>query len=676
MGEFTRKVQNGQIPGPLRRQFTRSNWSATFQSFADPDDGDQNLHAAALAIHEKLENIRSALNRSTSAALSATTRLRALVATVNHHFLVARSKSQAAMSEFVDLRASQQPEGFWAEEYASVRIELPGGFQFTPDEIVESLVDGVEIPVRFTLAQSPNLAGNPQMDQVEWGASLLELNLGILYRHAEDVWEDCLWNDYKLLDSGRSKVFIPDNLDVKRAYILGLARRFSLSIGFTAMATKIHRSLVYESRIPQMREVRSITRQGRRQVIATFTPPLPSDSQEQFLVKSILACEPYYAELLNEPQTVLSGLSVRHLLHAWNAISRAASLLMRQVEEAHAARLEERIESGARLSDYVPILQLEALIQAVASVVGVNRAKSKRLIGFLTFTGEAGQEIWSQPLIPVGSTNLSPVLIATEAPNLRRLVDVWLRQLSVDLARRGPAFEAYLRNKVEEGIRRSEILSTRAWSIRDGYTFRPTNGREEEIDLILIIGSTVIVAEAKCILEPTDSKGIATHRKIVLGASAQAKRKSEALRTNQTEFIADVRKFGIDLPHGFSVFPLVIVSTATHVGVPADDVPVIDEYILGRFLDGELEDVAIRGGDLAVQKTIKTLFYSDAIDAEKRISGYFAEPPQMERLKAGYGVRVIPLHAIDDHDWSGEILTSECVPTNIPLTAQGIPDTP
>lgn len=672
MGEFTRQVQNDKIAGPLRRKFTPAGWMKQFETFTKPDELDKNVYAAALVIQGKLENIRSRLKRSTCATLSATTNLRALVAAVNHHFLVAKNKSEVAIAELGAQRAKHQPEGFRVEELTAVKLELPGGFEWSPNEIVEGLVDGIEVPVRFALAASPDLAGNPHMEQVEWGDIFLELNLGIFYRHVEDVWENCLWNDYKLLDAGSTKFFFPKEVDVVSGYSMGLARRFSLGVGFTAMATKYHRTLVARGRMPRTREVRGIERRGKRQLIAVAAPVEPSTNQEAFFVSRGLASEPYYAELLTESQTTLAGLSIDQLLDAWNAVAQAALILFEQVAKRHVAGLTKDNEAGARLPDYAQVLQVEALVQTVSLIAGVNRAESKRLIDFLTFRGNTGQEIWAQPLVPVGPSTVAPVFAATVAPNLRRLVDVWLRQLGVDLSRRGPAFEMYVRDMVQRGISDSKILSGYAWSIKDDYTFKPPNGRDEQIDLVLVIGSKVIVAEVKCILEPTDSKGIAMHHRTVLGAAEQANRKSKAIEANRAEFIADVKRFGIVLQQNFSTFPLVVVSTATHVGVSAAGVPVVDEYILGRFLDGEYVDVAMMGEELTIQKTMKTIFYSDAQDAEVRLGDYFSEPPQMERFKAGIGARIIPIHAIDDSDWTGEVLTLECVPKDIPLAKQDV----
>ena len=147
------------------------------------------------------------------------------------------------------------------------------------------------------------------------------------------------------------------------------------------------------------------------------------------------------------------------------------------------------------------------------------------------------------------------------------------------------------------------------------------------------------------------------HRKTILGAAEQARRKSQALMDNRKEFVADVRRFGIELAEDFKVLPLVVVSTSTHVGVPADGVPVIDQYILEKFLVGELEDVAVTGKDFEIQKKFKNIFYSDLIDAQAKAPQYFTSPPQVQRLRDGLVLRVVPLHAIDEQDWEGHMVS-------------------
>lgn len=669
MGEFTRRVRNDDIAGPLRRAFTPDRWHRAFGDMPVPDAVDHDMHAAGLALHQKLGAIRGVLKLSSSHEISATTKLRAFLAIANYDFFVTRDKTKLAIQKFQAEREGVSEEVYDMEEMAAVKLSLPGGSDWMPNEVVESLVDGIELPIKVVLQTKPNLAGNPRMNQIQWTEASRELNLGILYRFAEDLWDDCLWNSYKMVDKGQVKVFLPQDFDVLRAYRTGLARRASLSMGFNIVATQFQRDALTLGARLRVRDVCGIERSGKRQVIKVAKQGVSTGILEELSVLRTHAAEPYYGELLEEGLESLQGLTLSALIDAWTFISRVAHVLIESIGEKHAQNAgDDRVH--AWMPEYAPTLQVGALVDALVVAAGINKPEGRRIVEFFTFRGMAEQEIWAQPLVPVGPDTVVPVFAAVASPNLRRLVDVWMRQAGVDLSRRGPAFEIHIQMLVIDAIRSSRLLSPVAACITGNYTFRPPGSRDEQIDLIFSIGNTVFVAEAKCILEPTDAKGIAMHRKTVLGAAEQVLRKAKALENNRIEFIGDARRFGMALSEDFKVEPLVVVSTSTHVGIAALTVPVIDEHILGRFLDGELEDIGYQPGDPTSSKRFKTRFYSNAAEAEERAPGYFASPPQMKRFIDGVRGRVVPIYAANESDWAGHIVTMECVAGGVPLSLQ------
>lgn len=669
MGDFTKRVRDGEITGPLRRAFTKEKWTRAFGDAPAPDVTDHTTHDAGLAIHEKLGAIRAVLKLSSSDEISATTKLRAFLAIANYDFFVTRDKTTLAVEKFQAEREGGPEEVYAMEEMAGVKLSLPGGFEFLPNEVVESLVDGIELPIRVVLQAKPSLAGNPRMNQIQWTEVAHELNLGILYRFTEDVWDDCLWNSYRMVEKGRIKVFLPQDADVIRAYRIGLARRTSLWTAFAIMATQFQQEALARGSRLRVREVCGIERQGKRQIIKVSRHGDSTEIIEELTVLRAHATEPYYGELLEERLETLQGLTLSALIDAWTVLSRAAHVLVQSIGDKHARNLgDDRAHTW--LPEYVPTLQVDALVNALAAAAGIKRPQGRRIVEFFTFRGEPGQEVWAQPLVPVGPDTVAPIFAAVVSPNLRRLVDVWMRQAGVDLGRRGAAFEAHIRKLVVEAIGRSKLLSPASTCIKDDYTFRPPDSREEQIDLVFSIGNTVFVAEAKCILEPTDAKGIAMHRKTVMGAAEQALRKAKALKDHRAAFMADVKRLGMDLTEGFKIVPLVVVSTSTHVGIPAKEVSVIDEYILGRFLDGELEDIAYQPMAPSSSKRSKTIFYSTAAEAEERAQAYFGSPPQMKRFIDGIRGRVVPIYAANESDWPGYIVTMECVAGGVPLSLQ------
>lgn len=665
MGEFTKRIQDGQVPGPLQRKFTVDRWKKALEAAEDTDEADKNLYVAGLAIHQKLNSIRARQKLSASESLSATTKLRAFVAAANHNFLAAKQKTQAAIAEAGEKRAKLPVDGFRIEELLDVRLKLLSGFEASPDDVLESLVDGAETPIKVALQTNPDLSGNPRMSQVQWSDIAMELNLGIFYRYAEDVWDDCLWNRYKVVEKGNVKLFVPTDFDAKRGHVMGLVRRQALGMQLSITVTTMYRDLVRRGLLPAARNIRAIERQGKRQVIRLEKAEGPTRVQEDFAVMKAFANDPYYAELLDESLPDLGGLTLQDVMNGWSVVSEAARVLADSVV-ARGGDTPDDAPAHTWLPQFVPVLQVDALVAALHASAGINPAAARKLVEFLTFRGEPKTELWAKPLVPVGPSTVAPVFAAVAAPNLRRLVDVWMRYAGIDLAKRGPAFEAHIRATVAEGIRESKVLAGNAFAIAEDYTYTPPGRQGVQFDLMFFIGKTVLFAEAKCILEPTESKGIAMHRKTVEEAADQALFRAKVLQDHRTRFVADIKqRFGFELPADFSVLPFIIVSTATHVGVPAKGVPVVDEYILGRYLDGELDDVAVQGVDFEILKTMKNVFYTNVFEAEARAAQYLTSPPQMQRLIKGVKGRGVPLPAISQGDWEGLVAEMQCRPTEL-----------
>lgn len=663
MGDFVRLVQSETIDGPRRSKFTEKKWKAAFDSVASPDVADQRLYDAALMIHAKLGNIRSRLRLSTTKDLTATGKVRAFVAAANHGFLVAQEKTREAFIAVGKELAQRNEDCIRPEDiFAEVKLELPGGFEWSPNEIVESLVEGIEIPIKVALQGNPDLSGNPRMAQVSWKDILLELNLGITYRQTEDLWDDCLWNGYSILEVKNMMAFVPEDLDVKRGQAIGIVRRNTLWTGFSLQAKMLHREYFAQGATMRIRDIKAIRREGRKQIISVTKLGESSEAQEDQALLRMLANEPYYRELLEKDLPSLKGVTLTEILDAWVVISRAAQVLLETISDHERAANNQDAPTHTWLPAFAPVLQTEALVQAISSAAAIMPAKGRKIVDFFTFYGEAGQEIWDSPLVPVGSKVVAPVFAAIAHPNLRRLVDIWMRRGGIDLEVRGNPFEAHIRSKMVAAINASPVLAGKAVCVAGDYVFSPSTGRSEQIDFIIVIGSTVLVGESKCILEPTEAKALAMHQRTVLGAADQALRKSKALTDNRSAFVADVSRLGIKLHEDFEVIPLVVVSTSTHVGVPAKGVPVVDEYILGKYLEGELEDAGLDMTNLAVVQRIKQVFYSDVAEAEARVAAYLAAPPQVQRLRDGVKVRLAPLHAISETDWEGLVITLECVP--------------
>lgn len=667
MGKFIKAVQAGDVLGPLRSGFTAVKWSAEHTRLGDDDD-DRNLLDAGLLIHEKAKHIRAELKVTFSKGLRATTKVRAFAGFANYNHCALSEKTQEALKQIATKYQEEHPgTPVMLHELAAVKVELPVGAKFSPDEIIQSVVDGVEIPLKRILESAPDLLGNPEFGKLNWDDIQLDFNLGALYSHIEELWDDCLWNSYKATRNDQDVTFSPSDLSWLIRSVVSRVRFDSLGREFAAHVRHTQRQLSYKRALQRLGPINTmaLAKEGRRQIIRL--QPFDTESKEglRLLVMRAYASEPYYKELLEEPQHRLRGATLNQLLTAWTVVSGASRLLREGLE-----RLEVKNSSEPKtwLPNYAPVLQKSALAHAVSVACSASFEQSEALAEFFVFRGKPNQELWAQPLLPVGKEVVVPLFATTASPNLRRLVDVWLAQLGVDLSARGPAFEGHVRSSIRRDIAESPLLRINSDCLDRGVRFTPAGEREEEIDVVAVIGNIVIVGEAKCFLDPAEAKQTAMHRVKVIEAVEQVKRKAVTVNRNKKGFRQRLSQLGLELPENFSVLPVVILNSAIHCGIAVDGVPIVDEYILGVFFRGEFVEIAVDEAESEFRTVRKRVLYSSAEEASNVLAGFLSAPPQMEPLLAGLNRRWVPVPAINEADWSGLFLALDCVPNVTSLT--------
>jgi hypothetical protein len=661
MGRFTRAVQADDVVGPLRTGFKAKNWQRDFERLGE-DDRDKNLYESGLLILQKADAIRSRLKVTFAKHLRATTKLRAFAALANLNLCTLQTKTHEAFEEII--RASDEARPgmpTMAHELAALTVKLPIGAEYRPNEVIQATVDGMQVPLKRILEVKPDLSGNPEFGRLDWSSVHEDFNLGVMYSFAESLWEDCCWNGYLTKPENEGIRFEPNDLVQHANEIVSHTRHERLGAEFALHGLNARQRLLYGGfqSMAKFSVVRGVKKDGRNQTLQLEQGSLQSDDVIALITLQAYAKEPYYTELIDEPQDILGGASLGHLLTGWVVISTAAARLR------DALQVQVPVETADQrtwLPRYAPTLQFKALRVAVATATECNHEQAGAIVKFLTYRGESDQELWAQPLLSVGGDSVVPIFAATHAPNLRRLVDVWLKQLGVDISKRGLAFEAYIRSSICEDIAASPLLSKAAKCLETHLKFTPAGEREEEIDLVMLVGGVLVLGEAKCFLEPTEPKETARHREKVGDAADQITRKMHAVLRNRDQFRKRAREVGLEVPEGFIVQPMVVLNNAILAGLQIDGVPVVDEHMLGVFFRGEFVEFATssRGQPIKIEK--KRVLYGSADEGADAFLGYLAKPPQLEPLWKGVNRRWIPIAAVSEKDWPGLYLSVSCVP--------------
>jgi len=325
LGRFHEGVKKEEVIGPLRRQFTLAKWHKAFKSLAD-DDTDIGLHHIGIQIHEKANSIRSALSVTTRTDVSATTKLRALVAISNHNLLAVLRKTRAAF----DLVAQSDGRTL-ISDLTSIRIPLLIGDSFSPNEVIQSTVDAVQTPIKVILGNEQSLAGSPKFGTADWESYSLDFNLGQAYFSIAELWDDCLWNGFRPDIKHHVTTFSPSDHFWLRLRAASQARQDNLNLQFFAMSEK------YESHIGMIgelgfRDIQHIAKNGRKQVIKFSPPNQPTQEGAHLASLFAYACEPYYKELLGDTISTLDNGTLNELLRVWAVVIRCAEVLKTQLE--------------------------------------------------------------------------------------------------------------------------------------------------------------------------------------------------------------------------------------------------------------------------------------------------------------------------------------------------------
>jgi len=546
-------------------------------------------------------------------------------------------------------------------EVAGLKLKTDEGAEFGPEELVQSMVDGIQIPLKRILERNPDLSGNAEFGKLNGKELLGDFARANLYSLIEALWDDCLWIGYVASQEERRVTFrLPKPAWQIRA-VVSRVRMTSLAREFAVHSMEIQRRPLLQAMVKDvgLADVTAVAKVDGRQVLRLAPIDLASREGGWLLAMRGYASEPYYTELLDEAQPKLKGATMNQLLSTWAIVSKAAHLLREVLEARDVAKPDD---PNTWLAGFAPVLQRQALEEAVAAACSTTFEQTRALVEFLVFRGGPDQELWAQPLVPVSKDNVVPLFATTTSPNLHRLVDVWMWQLGVQLDVRGPAFEAYIRGHLQNDLATSPLLGKVSSCLGQGLVFTPPGERSEEIDLVMVIGDKVVIGEAKCFLEPTEPRQVARHRDKVLDAVAQVKRKAVAVASHKEAFKGRVKQVGLALPDQFDVIPMVVLNSAFHVGIPVDDVPIVDEYILGVFFRGEFNELASHSLEDGLNTVRKRLLYTSAEEGAQALLDFLMSPPQMQPLLNGVRKRWLPIHPVNDEDWMGMYFAVDCVP--------------
>jgi hypothetical protein len=627
---FIELVRRGMIGAPVHKSYSPDNWNGFYHSHRK-DRECERVHRAGLHIFDMLSQLR-ALYDGIRWPDDLSVRVRSLIGLGNREARVLEDMTREHLRSGIKDGA--------VHELAQFKVEVSTGSEHGIEEISQMVVDALSKAVGERLREPVLEQKGVHLDELTvYG---LEVNICGVYRLVESLWQDCLWNGYGLVWGSNGEI-VAAPIDEQSASdaawrVISEYRREMLQLTRATFLYREFKELDDGGKIahvPYCLVVQSKSTDSTTNFCFAHAndPRAEKTAQQAFFALSGIKPD-YYEELLDQPQSKLGGGTLRELTIGWLAMRSISA-----VESAHS--VETGVESAHFLADFAKTYSRAELVNAVVIALPTDARKAEILVDFLTFHGAPKQTLWTHPLVRLPEGSYCMLALATEHAISTYVLERWMAYLGMNVSKKGNPFESQVRRRLA-AARRSDELKDQLWVLPSQFKFNPgvPGSRTEEIDLVMVLGDTIVLGEVKCSITPTESVDFFNNRQIIVGAADQIKRKATAVELNRKAFVRALGKRGRRVEENFKVIKIVLVNNPIFVGRDIDGVPVADLLVLERYIEGFLIERARADEAGKLVSEHELTFYMSREEAEKNLVGYLLNPPQLRLLFAGFKPRV------------------------------------
>lgn len=588
---FVDAVQKSQVPHPTQNSFSRERWSEAFERLSQSEE-DTRLHTSGLWVHSALSSLRQQLAQLRLGDLPKG-RVEVAVGILN-------LLTETIVQKLGTPTGGSQP---------TMNLHGLAGIRR-----LESIVNAS----RLLLAQLGRPPfGHRNKDDIP-SAIVHAIPLAMAYDWFEQTWLRVLWRGwYAEIADDAVTLYIGDR-ERERELFLARLREEDLKSQFGLSAHAWWNGLTQETRarssgLPRVIDV--VPQKGGRKVLKIGRDDGQQLSDE--LLIEMRAQSLYSPDLMADPLPKVEGLSLGDLLRAWRIVASTCHVVSARFPRPPNP---EGIKAGALLP-FAPCFRKRDIKAALSDALGFDEAAATAAVDLFTFSHSSREDVWQRPLIEGRDGRISLLCAAAKGPNLLRSIEAWARIGGSDLGERGDAFEVEIRSRLRAANRRKDSdVSPTALNLR-------VSDEEEEIDLLLRLGTHLFVGELKCGLHPSSPLEEANYLSRLETGAKQARRKADWISSHLGPLKAH-QDFPFQRVQTVDAFVLSNLPLGT--GMSFDGIPVTDPTALQLYLGpGEIQ-FALRSDAIESPLTLK-LFNDDA-DAGRSLLPYLQEPPQLSML--------------------------------------------
>ncbi|MGH8617006.1 MAG: hypothetical protein ACREUW_04895 [Burkholderiales bacterium] len=601
MGKFSNEVRSGESPHPLTRGFNRVAWNK-----ATCDDlDDENLKEAGLAVADLVEALRPhALLKTSDRQM-----LQALVALANNE-----SKDTHV---HIAHRALQNPEDFHLDRLLQqVHAESKG----TLTELSDALGDSLVFPLREAMRKKAHPLASHAAAKDDWlSKTQVAREQGVLANRwylAWFFWMDVLWCGARLIkEQPHEWHLIPDALEKTR------------QIGMWRRQKRVETFLITQSR-PTVLPSRPLITCGyklTRDGLVLFTRTVRRKAELSWPER----INPYIG-VVNDRWSPAVEKIVLNINGSQVTVREAMNFFASL--EAMFFDLLEVIPLRAKASEMHPrdalCVSRENVCYVISELTNLPLGAASVLFDAATFYGRDNEAVWGKPFVFVDADRRFIFLVALKS-NLLRTINELVDKYSANPSDKGGVFERHCRSEISRAAGAGP-LSKNVW-----VTPRPVKSVAGDIDLCILLGANLIVAEVKFTGIPCDAFDYWRATETLAEAKLQLQKKIALVNGDVAAFSGLLAgEYGAPLDaiaQIRSVIPLIICSDEYHAGFPYEGVNVADIDILVTFLQNEFVSDLEMESNRARERIVK--IYSSAADAAQLFPEYLAAPETIVRLK-------------------------------------------
>lgn len=285
---------------------------------------------------------------------------------------------------------------------------------------------------------------------------------------------------------------------------------------------------------------------------------------------------------------------------------------------------DTEVKDLEKFTSFNPKLTQKEIVNHFKKTTKYSENQILIFIDLLTQKGDS-HNLYRYPIYENGGFMFFALSIIKRA-NILYLIDKWLEMGECDLSDRGYEFEDYITNfLMTEDL--NEFAKFKKIE-RSTFSFKNDNSEkfEEEIDLVLLTESTLILAEVKCIVYPLEQKDYYTSYQTIKKAKKQIERKAKFIEDNWDHFKDDLGE-----RNTLKIEKIIIVNFPHYTGHILDGIPVADFYLfLSYFQSGKFHNIKLEKGKEPVYNFIP--YYNSVKSFESNFGSFFQRPLPVQDL--------------------------------------------